>query len=157
LPYIEYGKDKAEEHKLEIQKILNVLNVSSSPHNDNFGVDGPTPRLAPFFGPQFIAKASGCKSGTPSAFAQLRRFMRNPDTPDPFFLNPNTLACERLISRVFPPHELPSLIEEIFSSKDADDTIGRLHGDDAQAFVDVIDEARSTFPCHTEFVHRNRF
>jgi len=70
-------------------------------------------------------------------------------------LNINTPACERLIRRAFAPHELPSLIEEFFSSKDSGDTIGHLLGDDTQAFIDVIDEARSTFAHHYEFVHRN--
>ena len=50
----------------------------------------------------------------------------------------------------FALHELPSLIEVIFSSKDEGDTICRLLGDDAQAFVDVIDEARSTSAYHHE-------
>lgn len=59
------------------------------------------------------------------------------------------LACERLVARTFAPHELPSLIEAILSSKEGGGTIGRLRGDDAQTFVDVIDEARSTF------VHRH--
>jgi len=39
------------------------------------------------------------------------------------------------------------MIEVIFSSQDEGDTTRRLLGDDAQVFVDVIDEARSTTPC----------
>ena len=54
----------------------------------------------------------------------------------------NISACGRLVRRAFALHELPSLIEVIFSSQDEGDTIRRLLGDDAQAFVDVIYEAR---------------
>jgi hypothetical protein len=53
------------------------------------------------------------------------------------------LACGRLITRAFALHELPSLVEATFSSNDAGDTIRSLVGEDAQTFVDVIDEARS--------------
>ena len=56
-------------------------------------------------------------------------------------------ACGRLVRRAFAPHELPSLIEVIFSSQDESDTIRRLLGDDMQAFVDVMDEARPA-PAH---------
>ena len=65
-----------------------------------------------------------------------------------FFLNFNALACERLIRRAFAPHELPSLIEAIFSSKDEGDAIRGLLGDDAQTFIDMIDEARSPSAHH---------
>lgn len=63
----------------------------------------------------------------------------------PCFPNFNAAACARLIERAFALHELPSLIDEIFSRKDVGDTIRRLPGDGAQSFVDVIDEVRSTF------------
>ena len=43
---------------------------------------------------------------------------------------------------MFAPNELPSLIEAIFLSKDEGDTIHRLLRDDAQSFVDVLNEAR---------------
>jgi len=55
-----------------------------------------------------------------------------------------------LVRRAFTPHELPSLIEVIFSSQDESDTIRRLLGDDVQAFVDVMDEACSTSTRHRE-------
>jgi hypothetical protein len=57
-------------------------------------------------------------------------------------------ARERLITRAFAPHELPSLVEAIFSSNDAGDATRSLVGDDAQTFVDVIDEACPTFTHH---------
>ena len=56
-------------------------------------------------------------------------------------------ALERLIERVFEPYELPSLIEAVFSSKDERDAIDGLLRDDAQNFVDVINDARHTFSC----------
>ena len=46
-----------------------------------------------------------------------------------------------MIRRAFDPDELPSLLETIFSSDDEVETIRCLLGDDAQAFVDVMDEA----------------
>jgi hypothetical protein len=51
----------------------------------------------------------------------------------------------RLIRRAFSQDELPSLIEVIFSSENAGDKISSLLGEDAQTFIDVVDEARSTF------------
>ena len=64
----------------------------------------------------------------------------------PIFLNSNTLACGRLIRRAFALHELPSLIETVFSGEGEGDTLHHLHRNDAQIFADVIDEAR--FSCH---------
>ena len=43
-----------------------------------------------------------------------------------------------------------ALIESVFSSKDGIKTVRGLHEDDAQSFIDVIDEARSTPACHKE-------
>jgi len=54
----------------------------------------------------------------------------------------NAPAFGFLIERVFSPGELPFLIDTIFLSEDWGDVIRRIHsGDDAQTFVDVIDEA----------------
>jgi len=44
-----------------------------------------------------------------------------------------------LISRAVPPDELPSLIETIFSEKEAN-IVYRLRGSDAQTFIDIMDE-----------------
>jgi hypothetical protein len=59
------------------------------------------------------------------------------------FLDFNASACERLIRRAFTLDELPPLIEAVVSSENEDDAIRCLLRDDAQTFVDVIDEARS--------------
>ena len=64
----------------------------------------------------------------------------------------NTPACRRLVERAFAPCELPSLIETVFSSKGDCDEASNLLRVDAQTFIDVIDEARSTFICHRESV-----
>ena len=72
LPRIEFGKNKVEEHKLEIREVLSVLNAPSSSLDENLGVGKHAPRLAPL-GPQFTSNASGSKSGTSSALVRLRR------------------------------------------------------------------------------------
>ena len=69
--------------------------------------------------------------------------------PKPTLLNYNTQAFGFLIRRAFGPAELPFLIDAIFSSRDESDIIRRIRsGDDAQTFVDVIDEARSVLARH---------
>ena len=50
---------------------------------------------------------------------------------------------QRLVSSEVSKDELPSLIESIVSNIKAGDIVGCLNGNDAQIFVDVIDEARS--------------
>jgi len=55
----------------------------------------------------------------------------------------NAPACKRLISKTFFPHEVVSLIEATFTSKDQVKMICDLRGDDAQTFIDVIHEVRS--------------
>ena len=66
-----------------------------------------------------------------------------------------TQACRRLIGRAFALHELPSLVEAIFSSKDEADAIRCLPGDGAQTFIDVIDEACSTLTYHPKSIDWN--
>ena len=57
------------------------------------------------------------------------------------FLDIEAPACRRLISHA-PPHEVISLIETIFTSREEVKTIGYLRGDDAQTFIDVTHEVR---------------
>ena len=59
-----------------------------------------------------------------------------------FFPDHCTLAFERLIRRQFVPSELFLLIEKLLTGKDMDRTIRHLAEDDAQAFIDIMDEAR---------------
>jgi len=70
-------------------------------------------------------------------------------TPDPSTLDLEVSAYGRLISRAFSPHELISLIEEIFTRKDEIKMIGCLGRDAAQTFIDVAHEVRPTVhhPC----------
>jgi hypothetical protein len=78
-------------------------------------------------------------------------------SPDLFpFLNLNYPACKRLIRRAFAPNDLPSLVEAILSSKDEGDIIRCLHGDDAQSFIDVVDEVHFTPSPSRNPVDRNR-
>jgi hypothetical protein len=49
-------------------------------------------------------------------------------------------AWERLISHTLSTHERISLIVSIFSDRNEIEMVGHLSGDDAQAFIDVIDE-----------------
>ena len=59
-----------------------------------------------------------------------------------FSSDSNTPAIERLISRKFVPHELPTLIEQFLMCADVGAATRRLPKDDAQTFINVIDEAR---------------
>ena len=59
-------------------------------------------------------------------------------------------AYGSLVRHEFTPHELPSLIEAILSSNDDCEKIRCLPRGDAQTFVDMIDEARSTFTRYRE-------
>ena len=61
-------------------------------------------------------------------------------------VDPVALACKRLTSRTFLPHEVISLIEAIFTSQDEVKAIGYLRGDDAQTFIDVIHMVRIHVP-----------
>ena len=146
LPSIGCSKTMVERYKLEIQEALGTLSIpalSPSPSLDEtLNMDKRAPHLAPV-GLRNTATASVSESGT--SLPDLARGICRP-----LFLNFDTLACGRLIRRAFALHELPSLIEAIFSSKDEGNTIRCLTGDDAQTFVDVIDEVRSTPTHHCE-------
>ena len=56
--------------------------------------------------------------------------------------NSDVPACKRLTSLSHPyfPHEVISLIEAVFKSKDKVKKVDHLRGDDSQTFVDVIHE-----------------
>ena len=136
MPDIMYNKGKVEGHRLEIQDILGALNVLGSPSGENLGV-----HLAPTV-PHDTATASASESRTSPAPPSPILDRTPVDSDSSSCLNFNALACGRLIRRAFAPHELPSLIEAIFSSKDEGDAIRGLLGDDAQTFIDMIDEAR---------------
>jgi len=52
-------------------------------------------------------------------------------------------AWKRLISHTSVTHERIPLIAEIFSDPDLVEMVGQLSGDDAQSFIDAIDEVSS--------------
>ena len=137
--HIEYNKSKIEERKLEIRGLLATLNT---PLDKNIDTGGRDPHSA-----HETATTSVSESGTPSPPAPVDLLRR---TNPPRFINVKTPACTRLIKRAFAPEELPSLVEAVFSSKVEGDMIRGLVGDDAQVFIDVIDEVRSTFVHYRE-------
>ena len=55
-----------------------------------------------------------------------------------------------MIEGAFVPDELSSLIEAVFSNLDEVNTIRGLRGDDAQTFIDMIDEVGFPPACHHE-------
>jgi hypothetical protein len=66
-------------------------------------------------------------------------------TPNPYIpVDSNVSACKRLtsLSHAHLPHEVISLIEAVFKSKDEVKMIGHLRRDDAQTFIDVIHKVR---------------
>ena len=64
-------------------------------------------------------------------------------TPAPSLISDSgKQALQHLISRAVPEGELISLIEKIFSSGKVSDIVGCLGGDDAQTFIDSMDEVR---------------
>ncbi|KAF9643932.1 kinase-like protein [Thelephora ganbajun] len=65
----------------------------------------------------------------------------NHPSASPLLLDSDKRALQRLVSRVVSHDELPSLIETIVSNVKAADIVQCLQGSDAQAFIDVIDEA----------------
>lgn len=62
-------------------------------------------------------------------------------------LNSDCPAYKRLISGNFSQTELISLLEATFTSQDEARVIDDLCGDDAQAFIDVVDEVRLALIC----------
>ena len=134
--HTEHNRGEAEGHMMEIRRILGTLSASNSSPDQNLGVGE---RVSNATTPVF---ESGMFS-VPHPPISYRMLI----APRFLFLNFNTTACGRLIRHKFAPHELPSLIDAILSSKDEGDTLRCLPGGDAQIFIDVIDEARF-IPAH---------
>lgn len=63
--------------------------------------------------------------------------------PDPFLTHSGTPAWKRLIDRPFYLDKQVSLTTHIFSDRDETETVRHLRGDDAQSFVDVVDQVIS--------------
>ena len=59
---------------------------------------------------------------------------------DPFLTCDSIPTWKHLINRPLTTNERISLIMDIFSDRKEAETVKYLHGDDAQSFVDVIDE-----------------
>jgi len=74
--------------------------------------------------------------------------------PNPRSISPSKFppAVWRLIKRAFAVPDRSSLIESVFSSKDGSNMVRDLRGDDAQSFIDVIDEVPSTLACSEQLI-----
>jgi len=77
-------------------------------------------------------------SETAPGHAEDQPQISNPPTPT----NGTSPALTRLIEHAFSPHELISLIGEVFSNEDDVMMIGYLHGNDTQTFIDVVYKVR---------------
>ena len=133
-PHTRYNKEKIENHVQEVQQLLASLNAQSSPPGENLCAIEHGARLTPDAPDETVAFFAP-NTGALSALHWRSFTEHRLSFP---FLNPNTAAC----GHAFALHELPSMIDAIFSGKDRDDTICRLPGDDPQCFIDVIDEVR---------------
>ena len=137
-PHTEHDED-VYVHKADIQQI------SGTPVVPSFVMGEPDPNLAPVNPHDSATTPVLSESGT--YLAHLRQscteYLSFPNSS--FFDSP---AFGLLIRRAFNPYELPLLVEAVFSAKDEREIIHYLNGDDAQTFVDVIDEVHSTFADH---------
>jgi len=81
--------------------------------------------------------------------------------PDPFLTFSGIPAWKRLIGGSLAKEERISLITDLFSDRDETETVRDLHGDNAQSFVDVIDEVlphssrKNGSPSLTQLSHHN--
>lgn len=83
----------------------------------------------------------------PSPLGDKKHSSKLPLVPDS-----NKLALQHLISRAVPQHELPSVIETVFSNVKAADVVKCLQESDAQTFIDVLDEAGHRYSIAEELI-----
>lgn len=147
MPHTEHNDRKVNDYKLEIQHILEILATLELSLDENLGVDEHAAHTVPVgFGG--TATTSVPESSGMSLSLPLHTLYRKLTVT--WLINSITFtpACGCLIRRTFSPYELSSMIEIVLSSKDEGDIVHRLCGDDAQAFIDVIDEVCSVTPHH---------
>ena len=115
---------------------------------DNYGLveDGARPALTS----NSISGEAALGDGGTSVLLPLPRLDPEQHPSNPF--DPSTpidyeQAWQRLTCHPVPQDELPSLIKTIFSDKRGADMVTRLSGDDAPAFLDIIDEVRLHSRC----------
>ena len=143
-PHTRYDKEKIENRVQEVQRLLDTLNVPSSPDEKLCAAE----HALTLGGPPDATITSASEEGMSSS--PLSDILWNADHSR-FSSHNRNAACGRLIRRAFLPHELPFLIEVILSNKDKVKTIHRLPVDDAQMLIDVMYEARSPFNRHRKF------
>lgn len=142
--------NEVEEHKPKTQGALDTPNAAGAPL-DTTPDSGGVPRSAPVKSYAVTTSVSGIGTSSVPPSPTLYRSHIAPA------FNSNAPAHGRPVRCAFAPHELPSLVEVIFLSQDEGRAIRRLLGDDAQAFVDVMDEARSTSARHRVSVSIDTF
>ena len=140
MPRVKHIKRKIEGPKPKVQETPDTLNIPSTPLDATISSSERSPDLAPV---DSDAVATTSVSGSGTSLVPLSPVLYGTSNT----LLSQLLGCGRAAKRAFALHELPSLIEVIFSSQDEGDTIRRLLGDDAQAFIDVIDEVYSISTC----------
>ena len=93
-----------------------------------------------------VTEENATSTGYPYLPLPSRRLDPTPRTnyfPDPSIAtDSHKQAWQRLISHTIPHDELPSLIEAIFSDREAVKSGECLQENDAQAFINILDEAR---------------
>ena len=121
--------------------------AASTPHTDhNKEVEGYMQKIRQVLGTLHTSRQSLGKDYTttgatsPLSSQALCRTLINLR----FFLNYDATARGRLLRRKFALRELPSIIDTILSSSSEGETIRCLPVSNAQAFIDVVDEVRST-------------
>ena len=134
-PHTEHNREKVEEHKLEIQEILGVPDSQSLPLDQYSNVTESATPVVPVASSSTITISSGAPLVLPAEPDGILIATRS--VP---LLNFTTPACKRLASRAFVLCELSSLIEALFSSELERNAVRSLRGDDAQTFIDVLDE-----------------
>jgi hypothetical protein len=85
----------------------------------------------------------GVESHSVQSFAKTKLSKSVPDGDNlPALPEPSLVLLLCLISGAVPQDERASLIEVIFSSRNATDMVRLLQGSAVQAFIDVVDEVR---------------
>ena len=148
-PHTEYNDKEVRSHKLEIQRILGVLTAPEFPPGGGPGVGEHPPNSAPVDPHKTASPPTPSEDGMSLAppLPILYGILIVPKFNLLSQFNPPAVGL--LIKGEFSQRELPLLVEAIFSSKDERDIIRCLRGDDAQAFINIIDEACSP-PRHGE-------
>ena len=140
-----HGYGEAWWIQLEDVNIKHLLNVFTSVHSKN-PADGGNSSVVSLMSQLLMFQAVPTSSST--------NLITDASGSSPTESEPQTLVdghealipeWKHLISRPLPTDKRASLIAAIFSDSSRTDVVKHLHGDDAQTFVDVIDEVLLLF------------